>query len=186
MNDDDFPNEKHRPTAFDDRPRYRFEDYEDDDQTPAELQPKPWKPARDRETTEDEKHLDQLSLGFKIYAAISALFACFPFIHLFIGIMILTGGMDGGRDAPPPAVGWFFIGIASVFILLGWTFAACNFFAGRFLKERRNYIFCFVMSCLNCAFMPLGTVLGVFSIIVLIRDSVKKLFEENSEAGPLR
>jgi len=181
MNDENF-----RPTFTDDRPRYRFEDYETNSppQYPANYQPNQMPRENSRanfERAKDEKHLDQLSLGFKIYAAINAVFSCIPFIHLFIGIMIVSGGMDGGKDAPPPFFGWFFIIFASVFILAGWAISICNFYAGRFLKEHRNYTFCFVMSCINCAFMPLGTILGVFSIIVLVRDSVKDIFKNQSE-----
>jgi hypothetical protein len=32
------------------------------------------------------------------------------------------------------------------------------------------------MACIECMFMPFGTVLGVFTIIVFIRQSVKALF----------
>jgi hypothetical protein len=32
------------------------------------------------------------------------------------------------------------------------------------------------MAGVECLFMPVGTVLGVFTIIVLVRDSVKELF----------
>jgi hypothetical protein len=32
------------------------------------------------------------------------------------------------------------------------------------------------MAGIECIFMPVGTVLGVFTIIVLMRDSVKELF----------
>jgi len=184
MSNQDFSDKNFRPAAFDERPQYRFEDYENEptQQFPANYQPNQM--PRENFTAQfehakDEKHLDQLSLGFKVYAAVNALFSCIPFIHLFIGIMIVSGGMNGGKDAPPAFFGWFFIIFASVFILFGWTISACNFYAGRFLKERRNYMFCFVMSCINCAFMPFGTVLGVFSIIVLSRESVKEIFNKN-------
>jgi len=94
--------------------------------------------------------------------------------------MMVTGRLDDGTNPPPPAAfGWFFIVLASVFIIGGWTLSICNFYAGRFLKEHRNYTFCFVMSCINCAMMPFGTILGVFSILVLMRDSVKNIFDNN-------
>jgi len=32
------------------------------------------------------------------------------------------------------------------------------------------------MACIECLFMPFGTVLGVFTILVLVRESVKQLF----------
>jgi hypothetical protein len=34
----------------------------------------------------------------------------------------------------------------------------------------------FVIACIECLFMPFGTILGVFTLIVLSRESVKKLF----------
>jgi len=33
-----------------------------------------------------------------------------------------------------------------------------------------------VMACVECLFIPFGTILGVFTIIVLLRESVKALF----------
>jgi hypothetical protein len=33
------------------------------------------------------------------------------------------------------------------------------------------------MAAIACMFMPFGTILGVFSIIVLVRPSVKSLFD---------
>jgi hypothetical protein len=35
---------------------------------------------------------------------------------------------------------------------------------------------CFAMAGVECIFMPFGTVLGVFTILVLNRQSVKELF----------
>ena len=37
--------------------------------------------------------------------------------------------------------------------------------------------FFLVVAAINCLHMPLGTVLGVFTIIVLIRQSVVELYE---------
>jgi hypothetical protein len=36
------------------------------------------------------------------------------------------------------------------------------------------------MAAISCIFMPFGTVLGVFTIIVLLRPSVKELFAVNT------
>jgi hypothetical protein len=173
-----------RPTLADDRPIYRFQSYEDfgGDYTPVPLQNRSFDKNQDSfaKPGSDEKHLNQLSLGFKVYAAVNALFSSIPIIHLSLGIMMVSGGMGEGKDAPPEFFGWFFIIFSLVFILLGYALSVCSFIAGRFLKERRNYTFCFVMSCVNCAFMPLGTIVGLFGIILLTRETVKKLFQENS------
>ena len=72
---------------------------------------------------------------------------------------------------------------ASLFILAGWAFAVCLALAGRYLSRRRRYTYCLVMGGVACIFMPFGTVLGVFTIITLVRDSVKRLFRRDDGAG---
>ena len=85
----------------------------------------------------------------------------------------------GKGELPPAIIGWMFVIFAAVFITIGWVFAAFVLTAGRFLAKRRHYMFCLVMGGVECIFMPFGTVLGVFTIIVLMRESVKQLFTAN-------
>lgn len=131
----------------------------------------------------DLEHLKILSICYYISAGITALFSCLPLIHLAMGIALVSGAFpnDGKGAAPPPAfIGWFFIIFATVFILGGWATAIGTFFAGKFIKQKKNYIFCLAMAGINCMFVPIGTVLGVFTFIVLLRDSVKAIFNGNT------
>ena len=124
----------------------------------------------------DNEHLKLLSIFHYIVSGIAALCACIPFIHLALGLfLIIAPGRVTGNE-PPAFVGWFFITLASFFILVGWAFAVLVLIAGRCIAQRRHHTFCFVMGCVECLFMPFGTVLGVFTIFVLIRPSVKELF----------
>jgi hypothetical protein len=66
--------------------------------------------------------------------------------------------------------------MGSFLIIFGWTFAIVVLIAGRCLSRRKHYTFCFVVGCVGCMVMPFGTVLGVFTILVLNRQSVKELF----------
>ena len=61
-------------------------------------------------------------------------------------------------------------------ILGGLAMATCVAIAGRRLAGHRSYTFCLVIAGIECAFSPFGTVLGVFTIVVLIRPSVKERF----------
>jgi len=133
---------------------------------------------------QDKQHLQLLSIFHYVVGGITALFACFPFIHLAVGIAAVSGAFpeQPGQDGFPAIFGWIFIGVASVFILLGWTLAVSVLVAGRFLARRTHYMYCFVVAAVECVFIPLGTVLGVFTIIVLCRPSVKALFQSQSEA----
>jgi MFS family permease len=75
-------------------------------------------------------------------------------------------------------MGWFFILFSLAWILLGLAYAACIAIAGRCLSRRRNRAFCFVMAGISCGFFPFGTVLGVFTLLVLSRESVRALFPD--------
>ena len=61
--------------------------------------------------------------------------------------------------------------------LIGQAIAVCMILAGRFIARRKRYWFIFIMACIECALFPFGTVLGVFTIIVLARESVKDVFK---------
>lgn len=133
---------------------------------------------------EDLQHLQLLGIFHYILGIIVALFSCFPFIHLTMGIVfvILAHQPPSGAEEPPPAIiGWLFIIIASVIILIGWTIAFLIIMAGRNYNRKKHYTYCLVIACVECLFMPLGTALGIFSIVVLIRDTVKQIFEQGGQ-----
>lgn len=124
--------------------------------------------------TPEEKHLDLLAIFHYVAGGLTTLFSCFFFIHLFMGLAMISGVLDTGEF--PVVFAWLFILLPSVFILGGWTIAALIIVAGRKLKQRRAHTFCLVMAAIECMFMPYGTVLGVFTIITLIKDRVKEMF----------
>jgi hypothetical protein len=124
---------------------------------------------------QDLEHLKLLSIFHFVAAGMAAFFACIPFIHFFMGLALATGALgETGAEGRP--VGLVIMAIAGFIILAGWTFAFFIALAGRNLRRRTNYTFCLVMAGVECLFMPVGTVLGVFTIIVLVRESVKQLF----------
>ena len=128
---------------------------------------------------QDEQQLSLLKTFYFVLAGLQAIGGCFPIIHLVIGIVMIAspekmGGGGGGLE--PQLFGWFFVAIALGIMAVIWTMAALTFLAGKRLGERRGYSFCLVVAAVLCLFMPLGTLLGVFSIIVLQRPSVKARF----------
>jgi hypothetical protein len=124
---------------------------------------------------QDLEHLKLLSIFHYVAAGMAALVACIPFIHFFMGLALVTGAF-GDTDAEARPIGLVMMVIALGIILAGWALATLMAFAGRSLARRKRYTFCLVMGGIECLFMPVGTVLGVFTIIVLVRDSVKELF----------
>jgi hypothetical protein len=131
-------------------------------------------------TNKDEEHLKLLQTGHLVLSILTACFACIPLVHVAIGIAILVSPEsmhDGHGKGPPAFFGLIFAIMGGAFVLGGWTLAALMFAAGRAISRRRRHLFCVVIAGLSCLFMPFGTVLGIFSLIVLNRPSVKAQFD---------
>lgn len=129
----------------------------------------------------DIEHLRLLSIFHYVMAGLMFLFGSFFLIYVFMGIAILNGGMNGGPNPPPPGFGWFFIIFGGVFVAWGWISAVLTAIAGRCLGRYRARMFCIVVAALSCLNVPLGTILGVFTLIVLMRPNVTRIF---AEGGP--
>lgn len=133
---------------------------------------------------QDMEHLRLLSIFHYVVAGIATLFACFPVFHLAFGLVMLCNpdALAHGQHANPNdpqalrCMGLFMTVFASAFILVGWAMAFCVFLAGRYLRQQRHYVFCLVVGAILCMLVPFGTVLGVFTIIVLMQPSVKAIF----------
>ena len=135
-----------------------------------------------RETAEDASHLRALAIAHYCVGGFASVIACFPLIHAGIGFSLLAGvgGMgeslgghsSGGLQGHSVVGGLFFV-VGLLSFLIGEAIAVAVIISGRFLRQRRHYLFSFVLACVLCAFFPIGTALGVFTVIVLSRDSVK-------------
>ncbi len=128
---------------------------------------------------DDLQQLNLLAIFHYVVAGICALMGCVPFVHLGIGIAALSGALPHKPDEqfPEALFGALFAVFGAVAILAAWSLAFCMFLTGRRLNQHRQYTFCLVVAAVECLLMPFGTVLGVFTIVVLQRPSVKRLFE---------
>lgn len=131
-------------------------------------------------TNNDRKHLRLLSIFHYIVGGVIAFFSLIFLGHFFIGISIITSPesfpMEPSGELPPKAFGYLFAALGATTVLLGEALAISTILSGRFLSRHKKYWFSFVIACILCLFTPLGTILGVFKIIVLSRQSVKELY----------
>lgn len=138
---------------------------------------------------ENESQLHSLAIAHYCVGGVMVLFACVPLFHMFFGLAMIMGWGDVQealitqndslpmpQPFPPQLFGWFFFAMGLVFFLIGQATSIAIVASGRYLKRRKNYTFSFVIACVACMFIPIGTILGVFTIIVLSRESVKGLY----------
>jgi hypothetical protein len=129
---------------------------------------------------QDTEHLRLLAIFHYIVFGLAALFSFFPLLYTIVGGVFIFAARHGrpksGEELPPEFLGWIFAVMGSLLFLLGIAIAICILTAGRSLAKHRHYWFAFAIACVECLFIPFGTILGVFTIIVLSRESVKALF----------
>lgn len=127
----------------------------------------------------DLEYLRLLGIFHYVVAGITALFASFPLIHVFLGFMMITGRM--GPKHPngdtEQLMGWAFVGLGCLFVASGWALAVFMAVAGNSILKRRRHTLCVIVAGVSCLFMPFGTILGVFTLILLTKPHVKALFE---------
>ena len=133
---------------------------------------------------QDAQNLNLLSIFHYVVGGLAALFSMFPVIHLVIGLSFLSGAIPTDEEPGVRFVGMIFVIIASVIILLGLTMAGLIVYAGLNLGRRTKYTFCLVMAGVECLFMPFGTVLGILTIVMLMKDEVKAMFGIAVESPP--
>ena len=128
--------------------------------------------------SQDKEHLRLLSIFHYVVAGLTAFFSLWPACYVAMGLAFIFVPMQSSGKVPPPpaALGWIFVTIGCVLMAFIWALAVFIFLTGRFLAKQKHYTFCLVIAAIECLCMPFGTILGVFTIIVLMRESVKQFF----------
>src|SRR5882724_7521128 len=136
---------------------------------------------------QDREHLRLLAIFHYVVAGLAALFSFFPLLYTTVGAIFIFAARHGtpkpGEEPPPEFIGWILGIVGSLLFLLGIAIAICILIAGRSLAKRTRYWFALVVDCIECLFIPFGTILGVFTIVVLSRESVKALFSKAQAPG---
>lgn len=122
-------------------------------------------------------YLDVLAIVHFVHAGLIVLIAL-----LMLGVMVI--GLGGrGRSWSGLGYGCFEIGILGLVFAVVTAYAAMNLLVGYWLKQRRGWLAIIILSALNALNVPLGTLLGVFTIVVLVGDDVRAAFEGGGAAS---
>jgi hypothetical protein len=129
----------------------------------------------------DADHLRLLSIFHFVGAGLAVLGMGFLTLH-YIVFHAFLANPDIWRNqkgaVPPPRelfaiFKWFYV------VFGAWLAASgvANLLSGLFIGRRKYRIFSLAVAGMNCIHIPFGTVLGVFTFIVLLRPSVCDVYE---------
>ena len=124
---------------------------------------------------QDEEHLRLLSILYYIWGGLTAFFSCFGVFYVLAGGVFMIAAANE-PNGPPPWLGAIFSAFGVLVILFILAIAGLTIWTGRNLQKRRHHSICLVVAAISCLSVPLGTALGVFTFVVLLRPSVKQLF----------
>ncbi len=139
-------------------------------------------------TPADARHLGVLSILYYVYAGLSALLTLAGVLYVVAGaIIVLFGGRVAASepDVPPEAplalgAGLMVVGCFTVLLLAARS--AALFYCARCLSMRRHRLFCMVMAGIICPAVPLGTALGISTLVVLNGPGMRELFTQSVPA----
>ena len=135
----------------------------------------------------DAEHLKLLAIFHFVLAGLTLIGLGFLFLHWFFMHSIFENPemFKHAKDGPPPAqffavFKWFYIFFGTCIV----TGGILNLLSGWAILRRRARIFSLIVAGIDCAVIPLGTALGVFTFIVLLRDSVREVYEAGQGPPP--
>jgi hypothetical protein len=142
----------------------------------------PLPPAPRDQQKIDADHLNLLAIFHFVGAGLALLGILFLVAHYaMMHAMFSNPKFFENQKQPMPVppeqifavLKWFYLAGAVWFV----TSAILNVISGVCLRARKGRTFSLVVAGMNCLHIPLGTVLGVFTLIVLLRDSVRELYD---------
>jgi hypothetical protein len=134
----------------------------------------------------DEEHLRLLSLFHFIKGGITAAFSLLGLLYfLFLGFIMKMGSrinmpsQSYNEELPFEFISYFFI-IAGVIVMLFLFSGILQLVSGYYLKRKKYRLFSFIIGIIEILEVPYGTILGLMTLIVLSRDSVKRKYEKTN------
>ena len=128
----------------------------------------------------DADHLRLLGIFHFILAALSIIGLGCLFLHWFMMHTFFENPemWRNQKSGPPPeqffaVFKWFY----AIFGVMMIGSGVANLFSGLFIRRNVYRIFSLIVAGSNCLWFPFGTALGVFTFVVLLRDSVRERYE---------
>lgn len=118
------------------------------------------------EEVKNAEHLNILRICHYVVGGMSILFSFFFLFHIIFGFFFVK-----------ESAGILMAAIGLFMMFMGWVYGGLVIWSGKSIAQRKNRSMIIAVSALNCFNCPLGLLLGVFTFIVMGRNSVKEEFE---------
>ncbi|MEJ2196814.1 MAG: hypothetical protein P8X73_18420 [Ignavibacteriaceae bacterium] len=136
----------------------------------------------------DAEHLRLLCLfhyisgGIKLFLSLVLLFQFLLLIFFWEGLMQSYDGhrFTSNNELDSTILNIFFYLWLFILVIII-SQGILEILSARFIKQRKNRIFSYILAIMNLLSIPYGTILGIMTIIVLSRNSIKELYNVNKK-----
>ena len=129
----------------------------------------------------DDDQIKLLAVFHFILAGLALFGIGFLGLHYFIMHTVFANPQmwkNNPGAGPPPEIFavlvWFYVAAGVLLVLV----IVLNVLSGVFLRQRKHRMFSLVVAGLDCVQIPFGTALGVCTMMVLFRETVRQSYEE--------
>lgn len=125
------------------------------------------------------RNINTLAILQYVWAGLTMLSALIIFVIYFILGTVFTSDnmiMNGDDEIAFKFIGGFFLILSIVVLFILLISSVLKILCGIFMQKKKNRVFCIVIAALECFNIPLGTALGIFTIIELEKQEAKELF----------
>jgi len=130
------------------------------------------------------EHLRLLGILSYVYGGLQVFGVLFGLFYIGLGLFIvfMVPAQSTSQTGGPSSViyGWVFCMVGTMIVVFVGILMTLTIFSARDLIQHRRRAFCFVVAALHCLNIPLGAVLGIFTIIILSKPEAQALFERNA------
>jgi hypothetical protein len=135
----------------------------------------------------DNEHIKLLTIFHYVMSGLYTLGACLSSLYVLMAFFFMripmTPPPGSGRTGPTPQdlkmlemMSWMWGIMGGIGGLISISMAIASFMSGKYLSSRTRPTFIFIVACIQCIAFPMGTALGIFTILVLQRPSVRNSF----------
>ena len=132
----------------------------------------------------NEEHLKLLGIGHYVMAGLDLLGCAGGAVYLAMAMFVPAAMEQSGDpkmpESMPETVGIAMAVIGGGLVLFSVLMACLTAYSGWSLHHHRNKILIYVVSAIHLLSMPIGTILGVLTIIVMQRPDVAARFDRHS------
>jgi hypothetical protein len=128
-----------------------------------------------------QQQLRLLAMLHYVLGGITAAFAPLCAYLAWLGLPLLQPPSDAGvyrgvGFLDPLLVGAFLVTLGVVLGMLSLMHGAILAYVGRCIARRRRRVLCLVFSAFDLMYVPLGTAIGIYALVLLTRPAIKPLF----------